>query len=64
MINHAYVKTVEKQTQTNSIHAKNKNAKNATIKEPLKMVKTKESKLLNFLVVVASTVDMTNAIRH
>ena len=64
MINHAYVKTVVIQTQKNSIHAKSKNAKNATTKEPLKLVKTKELKLLNFLVVVVSTVDTTNAIQH
>jgi len=52
------------QTQTTSINAKSKNAKNVTIKEPPNMAKTKESKPSNFLVVVASTVDTTNAIQH
>ena len=64
MISHTYVKIVAIQTQTTSIHAKSKNAKNVTIKEPPKMAKTKESKPSNFLVVVANTVDTTNATQH
>ena len=58
------VKTVEKQTQTTSTLVKNRNVKNATIKEQLMIVKTKESKLSSYLEVVASTVDTINALPH
>ena len=64
MANPICVKTVENQTQTTSTLAKNKNVKSAIIKERPKMVKTKELKLLNSLVVVVSTVDMTNVTLH
>ena len=64
MANPICVKTVENQTQTTSTLAKNRNVKNATTKEQLMIVKTKELKLSNCLGVVASTVDMINALPH
>lgn len=64
MANPIYVKTVANQTQTTSTLAKNRNVKNATTKEQLMIAKTKESKLSNCLEVVASTVDMINALPH